>query len=574
MPLTFDYTATTWPSNGQIDYLHVNSWEDTLEAASVLSHHALTKPESLDPSGATSSSAGLQAAVDEALAYTGGVVLDIPRGRYKIGGNGVFIDPTTAEGPIVIDFHGSTLELASDLPTVAGFETAGARWGFQINTDRTLGLSGGVVTVNDSTRSTGSGGHLRAVVIKNAHVTGGNADRCLAYFNRGPVTLDHVSFEDGLHALSGYDYTDGVLLIEPYSRGSGNANQVYYRQTGQGDGLVIIGGKSDSSVRMAKLTTCHGAEIIGNVTAGYDLIRCSGINFRGAHQEPQQATTTALRMFASWAKLDGCVVYLNWSATQAPIEVDDTLGASELVLDDVVVVSLHTTATAASSFSPLIDVKVEDPNTRITARGVTGRMASSAIAGTRYSASQPLLTGSAYIVDAVEAPEGMQALASGTWELHRRGANVWTLVPGGFYVSRQEAQPAFIDDDTSASTNTGGSYTPSSTVQYAFATLDAEGRYSQVSAARSVTVGTDGAVLLTLGLSKAPTVVILWRDIGTSVLTAPDAYCILPVRDARPRIYDTGYKVNGHDWVSGDVASRIPNTVAATNHTVSELVLV
>lgn len=518
----------------------------------------------LAPTGGDDASAW-QAVIDSG---TSAIHLE-PGGSYLLDSAVFEDDPSQESGGLVIYGNRATVTLGSALPTTNWAKDATTKFALFPNTLRTA-LSGGVVTVSDATRATGSGGQLRSLVIRDLHINGGSANRAFCFFNRGPVTFENVTFDDGRACLTGWDYTDAVILRAPYSRGSGYSGQNYYVQTGQGDGLIIESPKADSSVPVfADLTTCRGAFIGAPVTVGLKLTNCSGIVVSGGHQEGQQSTMTTLDCNNSTVLLDGTIIYENWSSTVSPITITDSSDESdsEVTLSDCQTVQLHTSSTGGTEFSPLINIVSAGENTKVKARGLRGMFASSAMSGKHPEGVQPIITGPAAILTAVNSAKGRAALASGDWVLKRRASGTWTLTGldsgGVMHSMREPSQPVISQISTSSGVNSGGSLTNGQSYQYTVAVVDTLGNYGPSATAVAATAGSAGALRLLLSLPNSPSVIVVWRDAGSSVMSAPDAYCILPVRAARPYLYDTGGYLMGRPWIT--TAIPTPPTTSANN---------
>lgn len=516
--------------------------------------------------GTTDDAPAIQAAID-----AGTYVISLDPGKTYLLDSAIFIDGTSAFTRVVIQGNGAILKLGANLPTTNWSRDTTTRFAIFPNTLRSA-LSAGVVTVNDANRATGSGGALRSLIVRDLTVDAQAANRGFSFGNRTAVTMDNVTFYRGRVLSTWWDYSDANTFKSCYSRGgSGPAGQVLVEQYQQGDGLIVENGKADSSVGLLHLTTCRGALISGTVTGKITLTNCSGIVISGAHQEGQQSTMTSLVISNSHVTLQGTIIYENWSSTVCPITINDSADEpdTELVLTSCQVTQLHTTSTGTTEFSPFIEIITSGDNTKIVARDLRGMFASSAMSGKHPEGVQPAIKAPVAIQTAFDSPAGRHALATGNWTLKRTASGVWTVrdtVHGGAVVSvRESAAPSIVQLTTSSGVNAGGTLTNGQSYQYAVAVIDALGNYSAVSSASAATANANGAVRLLLGLSSSPSVLIVWRDAGASVLSAPDAYCIIPVRAARPYLYDTGNYLMGRPWITTSVP--VPNTVASTNTT-------
>lgn len=516
--------------------------------------------------GTTDDAPALQAAID-----AGTYIIDLEPGKTYLLDSAIFIDSSSVFARVVIHGNGAILKLGANLPTSTWSRDGTTRFAIFPNTLRSA-LSGGVVTVNDANRATGAGGALRSLVVHDVTIDAQAANRGFSFANRTPVTMENVTFYRGRVLSTWWDYADANTFRSCYSRGgSGPSEQVIVEQYQQGDGLIIENGKADSSVALASLTTCRGALISSVVTGKITLSNCSGIVITGGHQEGQQSTMTSLVVSNSHVTLQGTIIYENWSSTICPITITDSSDEpdSEIVLNACQVVQLHTTSTGTTEFSPLIEIVSSGDNTKIVARDLRGMFASSAMSGKHPEGAQPTVKAPAAIQSAFDSSAGRHALASGNWTLRRTSSGNWTvrdIAHEGSVVSvRESSAPSIAQITTSSGVNAGGTLTNGQSYQYAVAVIDALGNYSAVSSASSATATSNGATRILLSLPNTPSTIIVWRDAGTSVLSAPDAYCVIPVRAARPYLYDTGDYLMGRPWVTTGVP--VPNTIAATNST-------
>lgn len=510
-----------------------------------------------------------QAAIDAGLP----IFLD-PGKTYLID-SAVFSDTNSAFKQVIIFGNGATIRLGPNLPTTNWTTDTTTKWAFFPNTLRTAKV-GSVVTVNDANRATGSGsGALCSLVVFNVTIDAGAANRGFAFLNRTGALFDTVHFYRGRAAVTWWDYSDRAATFRNcYSRGgSGPAEQVLADGYQQGDGLIFENCKADSSVGLARLKTCRGALFSGTVTGKIEVTNCSGVVITAGHQEGQQSTMTTLAATNSVVSFYGTIIYENWSSTVCPITITDTTDESDsdIFLSNCQVVQLHTTSTGTTAFSPLIEVVSSGPNTKVRAKNLKGMFASSAMAGKHMDGIQPTIKGPTAIQTAVDSPEGRYALATGSWILRRKTSTTWALQaegPKDFKFSTRETNtPSITQITTSSGVNAGGSLLNGTTYQYTIAVLDIFGNFSQYATAVSATPNSNGAVRIKISLNNAPSVVIVWRDAGTAVTTAPDYYCIVPISAAEPYLYDTGGFLMGRPWVAAQ-PSDAPATVAATNGTV------
>lgn len=571
----FTYTTVNRNTGDLITEAIVDGWETALGQASTASRAAVYGVPSTD-GGTTDDAPALQAAID-ALPTSGGTITLEPRTYYL--NTATFEDSGNAHRRVVINGNGATFKLGPGLPTSNWSRDTTTRFAFFPNTNRAA-LSGGSVTVSDANRSTGSGGALRTLVIRDVTVDCQASNRGLVYANRTATTLENVTLYRGRVGLTWWDYTDANSIINCYSRGgSGPAEQVMVEQHQQGDGLTVIGGKADSSVGFLRLKTCRGGTIDGVVTGSIELEQCTGVVITGGHEEYQQSTATALTIKNSHVLLQGTAVYVNWSSTVCPIVIDDSADTetdSELILRDCIAMQLHDTSSGTTAFSPLVNITNVRDNTRIIAQNLKGGLASNAMAGKWSESVQPWITGPAAVISAFDTAAGRANLASGNFTLRRLASTsswtVDTLTPGITAVSvRHSAAPAIVQTSASSGVNSGGTLTNGTTYAYAVAVLDALGNYSTASAESTIAATSNGTVRLLIGTANSPAVAVIWRKTASGVLTAPDRYCIVPLRAARSYLYDTGGYLSGRAWVTTSVP--VPNTVAATNNTADALVV-
>lgn len=519
--------------------------------------------------GATDIGPAIQAAYD-----AGDRVISLdPKGDYYWN-TPVFVDDTDPEDQgLTIYGNHARIILGSALPTtsVSGVSAfSGTRFAIFPNTLRTAHNTGtNVVTISDATRATGSGGALRSLVIYDALFDGQSANRGISYANRAAASFFGVKLDDARVALTWFSYTDGNLVVGGWNRGSGYAGQVYIEQVDQGDGLVIIAPKSDSSIVFAKLALCRGASITGPVTCRMEFDDCSNVKIDGGHQEGQQSDSTVLALTNTDLTYHGSI-YQN--GTQPAITIVDSGGTpgSYLRLIDVQSVSLFTSGDTPRA--PLLSI-TPNHSTQVKVRRLRGVVASSAMAGEHTDSIMPWITGSAGIISAAATPAAQYAQASGSWDLRATTSSTAFVLqrPEGFVVTKREpAQPVLTQITTDSGVNTGGTLTDGQLYEYTYAVLDARGKFSQRATAVSATVGAKRGTRLLLELPNGPSVVKIWRKAGTGVTTAPGHSIIVFVNARRPYLLDTGAYLNGMAWA---VASDAADTVAGTNQTLDGIVL-
>lgn len=549
-----------FPEGGTLPSAYMDQVEAFLIALEAMSLLA-TARANLPADGVTDMGPALQAAYDSGDRI---VSLD-PKGVY-LWDTEVFTDETDPEDQcLVIHGNGAKILLGPNLPTVSASGVtafSGTRFAIFPNTLRAA-EAGGVVTISDANRATGAGGALRSLIVNDVVIDGQSANRGFCYANRTAVTMIGVKFDDGRVCSTWWDYTDANTYIGCYSRGNGYSGQWFVEQVAQGDGVVILGPKADSTVGFYKGTGCRGMFVAGVVTGAFEFHDCSNVDFRGGHQEGQQNDATTLKLYNTDAAYHGSI-YLN--ATQPAVIVDDSGGTAGSVLRllDVQVVSLYTSGDSARA--PLLSIT---PNhaTRVHARRVRGVTATTAMAGEHFDGPQPTITGSAAIISAAGTASALAAIARGSWDLAATtssAAFVLRDARGLTITTREPSAPTIAQITTDSGVNTGGTLTNGQVYEYAVAVMDARGKFGAVSAAVSATPSSKGGTRILLELPNSPSVVKVWRKTGTGVLTAPTVSAVLPVGARRAYLLDTGANVSGAAWAA---ATDIPNTVAAANTT-------
>lgn len=550
-----DYVPLTQLQSSAMD--NIEAWITAVASKLPLG----TARAALVADGATDVGAAIQAAYD-----AGDRIISLdPKGVYYWN-TPVFLDENDAEGQaLVVHGNGARVILGSSLPTTTGAGTSafsGTRFAIFPNTLRTA-LAGGVVTINDANRATGSGGALRSLTVYDLKISGQSANRGFVYANRTPTSLFNVKLDDARCALTWFSYTDGNLLVNPWNRGSGYAGQVYIEQVDQGDGTVILGPKSDSSLVFSKLALCRGASIIGAVTCRMEFDDCSNVSILGGHQEGQQSDSTVLTLTNTDLAYSGSI-YQN--QTQAAITINDSAGTpgSRLRLIDVQSVGLFTSGDTPRA--PLISI-TPNHSTQVSVRRLRGILASSAMAGEHTDSVMPWITGSAAIIAAAATPAARYAQATGSWDLLATTSSTAFVLqrPDGLVVTEREpAQPALTQITTDSGVNSGGTLTDGQLYEYTYAVMDARGQFGQRATAVSATAGAKRGTRLLLELPNGPSVVKIWRKAGTGVTTTPSHSVVVFVNARRAYLLDTGAYLNGLAW---SVASDAADTVAGSNTT-------
>lgn len=558
--VTFGTPHGDFAPSDELPSAYMDQVETFLIAMEAMSALATAKAN-LPADGVTDMGPALQAAYDSGDRT---IVLD-PKGVY-LWDTEVFVDETDPEDQcLVIHGNGAKILLGSSLPTISASGVtafSGTRFAIFPNTLRTA-ESGGVVTISDANRATGSGGALRSLVVHDVVIDGQSANRGFCYANRTPVTMINVKFDDGRVCSTWWDYTDGNTYIGCYSRGNGYSGQWFVEQVAQGDAVVILGPKADSTVGFYKGTGCRGMFVGGVVTGAFEFHDCSNVDMRGGHQEGQQNDATTLKLYNTDAAYHGSI-YLN--ATQPGVTVDDSGGTSGSVLrlGDVQAVSLFTSGDGARA--PLLSIT---PNhaTRVHARRMRGVTATTGMAGEHFDGPQPTITGSAAIIAAAATPAALAAIARGSWDLAATtssSAFVLRDARGLVITTREPSAPVIAQITTDSGVNPGGTLVEGQVYEYAVAVLDARGKFGAASAAVSATPSAKGGTRILLELPNAPSVVKVWRKTGTGVLAAPTVSVVLPVGARRAYLLDTGANISGRAVAA---AADVPNTVAGANTT-------
>lgn len=81
-----------------------------------------------------------------------------------------------------------------------------------------------------------------------------------------------------------------------------------------------------------------------------------------------------------------------------------------------------------------------------------------------------------------------------------------------------------------------------------------------ITLATGMAVGVPGSLRIEVTVTAPGDGLMVWRKAGTGVLSAPDAYCVIPMAATTTDLYDTGDHLSGRPWVTSSVP--VPNTVA------------
>jgi hypothetical protein len=112
--------------------------------------------------------------------------------------------------------------------------------------------------------------------------------------------------------------------------------------------------------------------------------------------------------------------------------------------------------------------------------------------------------------------------------------------------------------------NVSGTLTVGQSYDYCIATIDDDGGITAHTANAAFTATLTECISISATLSAPGTSVIIWRKAGAagSVLTEPEAFCILPWRSNKFLVRDLGEYVNGRPWITTSVP--VPGTAFAT----------
>lgn len=527
----------------------------------------------LPTDGTTDVAPLIQAAYD-----AGAQMVQLTSGITYAWNSPVFLDNGGQLGGFVIEGNRARIKLGGGLPKSNWLRDTTTRFAIFPNTNRTA-LSGGVVTVSSATRSSGTDvGAVRPLTLRNAIIDGNGTNAGFSFANRAGVTMDQVTLWRARVAVTWSDYSDGNTFLNCYSRyGGAPSSQAMVEQVAPGDGIVIVGGKADTPVAFARLKGCRGAAISGLVTARLVFEECDAIHVAGSHFEGQASPVAMVTMKSSRVTFANCAFYETYDATVGCISIDDgssTVTATDLTLMDCTSMQLVTSGTPDAMFSALVMIATARAGTRVTARGLQGRQASSTAPGRWRDTAQPTFdTGDDDDLRAsLDADAGGAVMASGDFQV-RRSATGWAVTPsdtGPIASRRQSAAPA-ITQVTSSASSTMGALVAGSVYGYLCAVRDALGNWSAASAVASGMPGTTKILGLDIAVADAPGVLVIWRGISFGVATTADRYVVLPVRAGLVSVYDTGSRIGGRPWITSGIPD--PTSVATVNSTVDALLV-
>lgn len=505
----------------------------------------------------------------------GAEVLRLVSGRTYVWDSPVFLDRGGALSGFVIEGNRARIKLGPHLPRTSWIRDDATRFAVFPNTRRDA-LANGRVAVGPSTRATGPDhGALRPLTVRDVTIDGNGGNAGFSFANRAGVTFDQVVLWRARVGATWSGYSDANLFLGCYSRYGGKpALQTMVEQTEPGDGLVLIGGKADTPVAFARLKNCRGAVIQGMVTARMVFDECAGIVIQGSHFEGQSSTSPMLTVRNSQVSMTGCTVYETYDPAVGCILVDDApsdLSCSELTLHDCTAMQLITPKQRATTFSPFVIFGDTRLGTRLLARGLQGRYASTGTPGHWRDTVQPALAAprSSALTEALGTHAARAAIAAGDFEL-RRVASSWEVRgPGGPVVSRRQEAPVLATVTNRTNMKDAGLLAEGQRFSYVCAVRDALGNHSTLSAARSATADAGRTIGLQVEVANAPAVVVIWRS-GSDAVRSPDRYAVLPARSSLVNLFDTGDRIGGRPWITADVPET---SVADANRTRDALLL-
>lgn len=504
-------------------------------------------------------------------AYDAGQQVLFPdtRGRYLID-TPVFFDEGVIMPTFEIDGGGAELVAGANLPTTPSFGAGTTAFMFYPNTLRSA-LSGGVVTVSDATRATGSTGCFTAFVLRNVEVTGQMPDYGICFDNRCGVIHENITMTGGRVGSTWFSYAEPHVYREIYFRTQGTDNgQVegafYVHGTQEGDGVYVQGMKCSGAVGGVSLTMCRGAVIDANITTKLRFTHCEGITINGLHQEADSYAGYApnVEVIGSTVTVNGGVLYRPKVSTDVgAVTILDTHAerASQVDFHGTLFATLVRQTPADPALGAHVYVEAASnasgySSTRVRGFGVKNKLASfgSANAGIwRPTAGFDVRSGVAPLDAAATSAAGLAQLASGDFDLHH-GTDGWVVDPPGVQglrLVRELPDPGPLEAATAGQPT--GALSNSTTYAYACAFRDASGELTALSPVVTATPET-GAVRLLLQGGAAPAAVCIWRS-STGSIGGADAYVELTFSDARSYVMDTGTTINGMAWRT-DVPAR------------------
>jgi hypothetical protein len=529
-----------------------------------------------DTTGATDASAALQAAFDASP------VVHLAAGStLLLSGAGVYFDSAAAlgstSGTYILDGRGTaTIKLGAGLPAIAAYTPDPAcKWALHVNTERTA-LAAGAVDHSDATRSFGSA--LPAaprLVIRNAIIDGGDLNLGLAFGNNAAVQFENCTFANLMHAGSWRGYTDG-WTIRGGQVTSPPVGQWLLDQFANGDGVLIDGLKA-AVASVWRAVSCQGGEVRGIINGRFSFDACRGIELSGHWEGDEEVSGLTYPTGAGIIDVSRSVVtvrnalaYASANTAVPFIRINDSAAnaehSSRVTVRDHIGLRYYRSTLVDKPRAADVHIAQMNNGSRLILDNTRGAVVPQG-AASHYSDGPVITATQAAITTALS--DGFLAAEGG--ELRYRNA-AWECVSPmlrGGRVMRFIPNPS-LSQAIAAGAEAGGTLV-AGTYDYIMTMRDYKNRYTGKSTIRSVTTTSTGAVRLVGTLQGAPGNVVIWRKAGTGVGSAPDAYCVIPADAGTFRLYDTGTHINGRPWVTTSVP--VPDTVAASNATISELLL-
>ena len=524
-------------------------------------------------------------------AYDAGQQVSFPdaRGQYLID-TPVFFDEGVIMPTFELNAGGAELLAGANLPTTPSFGNGTTAFMFYPNTLRTA-LAGGVVTVSNATRATGSTGSFTSFVLRNADVRGQIADYGISFDNRCGVIHENITMTGGRVGSTWFSYAEPHVYREIYFRTAQSSDPAqvpgafYVTGVQEGDGVYVESMKCSGSVGGVSLTLCRGAVINGNITSKLRFVNCEGITINGVHLEADIYPGFApnVEIVNSTVTFSGGVLYRpRSSAANGTVVISDnhTERASQVDFHGTLFATLIRVLTAddpkpadlergAHVWFESVSNGTQLSSTRVRGFGVKNKLASvgSANAGF-WRPTAGLEVRSAVVAQdaALTSVAGLSQLATGDFDI-QHGVGGWGVhAPGvqGLQVRRALPAPGTIGVGV---TGQPVGYLESVPHQYVAAFRDASGAWTAPSAVAGATPET-GSVRLLLQGAAAPAVVALWRSSTGDVGGAADGYVELTFSDARSFVMDTGARINGMTWRTSDIPA-----IPSANETAAGLLL-
>jgi hypothetical protein len=164
------------------------------------------------------------------------------------------------------------------------------------------------------------------------------------------------------------------------------------------------------------------------------------------------------------------------------------------------------------------------------------------------------------IQSALDAPRAQQLIATGTWELRRRGTTWEVVGPGAsrtLATTQRLEPPGSMIASASGTDPVPGTLLSGERYDYWAALLDpdSDSAFGVLSAVFSGTPGAGGTLRIMAGVVGAPGRLALWRRRGPS--GDPSAYIVVPTDGNAVHCYDTGAHLNKRPWRTSGIP-RLP----------------